>query len=165
MERLQEAIESLNVRLQARDVSQPILARLESRVVALEAEVASIHGRIPPRARLPAVLEEVKQRGAQHGLQFDAILPDYDSLIRSESDTVAAMSRVNVHFRLRGRYQDFGRFLESLKSLPFYVTPVVTSLEFQPKLYPRLRIALDAWFYLRESPVSSPNDRPRGEKR
>lgn len=143
----------LLTKIQSLKVSDQKLAQLEKKVKDLQAENSRLLARIYPKSELSVITAQLKKHGAQYGLKYEVILPDYESLLsdptfeRKESDLIT----LPLHLTFKGQYLRVGHFIESLQDLPFLISVGEVSIIHNEEKSSELLITLEAVLYLRET--------------
>ncbi|MFQ5751340.1 MAG: type 4a pilus biogenesis protein PilO, partial [bacterium] len=117
----------------------------------MQDEIREKQKKIIPKDDLALIVQEIQRKGRTFGLKFDTVIPDYETLMNDpgtekESEEVL---KLTVHMKLQGFYKSFGRFVESLNSLPFYLSIGELTLVYNEKIYPEVEILVDTVLYLR----------------
>jgi len=150
--KFRKEIDDIMLQIRSITVSPVELASLEREYETLEKEVQEEEARIYPKSRLGFVTEQISRRGRVYNLRFISITPSFDTLfpLQGLKKGDSPLIKLPVEFEIQGRYRDFGRFLESLRHLPFAFSIEEVKLVSDPKLYPDLNITMTGFIYLRE---------------
>ena len=153
---LQEKKEELLNKIRGFRISDAELASLEKRVDSHRRGLRAARARFVSKDDLEYAVEQIKLQGARLGLKFDQIIPDYASLmtIASLSEAGAQVQKLTVHLNMRGGYNSFGRFLESLEKLPFLVSLGEVSVVYHKGIHPELELVADAQLFVTSGQAS-----------
>jgi Tfp pilus assembly protein PilO len=142
----------LLLKIKSINVDDKQISALRTKVKSLQKEIHVIQSKVVLKDRLPEVINHLRKRGGEHQLEFISIIPDYESLMSSHPDAAPDKPlRLTIHLKLQGYYHNFGRFVESLHTLPFYLSIGEMMIEYSRKIHPQLEIIMDAEVFLRES--------------
>lgn len=146
--------DDLVTKLQSFRVDDRQLAALEAQVKTLKTQIESTQKKIIKKDGLKSAVTQIEVQGRKFGLKFLTIIPDYDSLMEvdQQDQSDKEVLQLTVHIKLQGTYRSFGRFLESLRELPFLVSLGEISLLYNEKIFPRLDVLADTILYLQETP-------------
>ena len=141
------------------------MARAEMQVRFLRQETDSlrrslrlVQARLANPEELQKLIQRLAKRGRRSGLNFVAVTPDYASLLLGQAQGPVQVLPISVE--AEGRFLSLGHFLEGLQQMPFYFQPTGLGLNYDPTLYPRLKIKVDGKLYLRASPEGATVQRP-----
>jgi len=152
--KIEAQIRNLMQKLQGATVSEKDLKSLEARRDQLRLEVADIEKRVWPKTLLPRIAEKIEERGRSYGLRFISITPSYEDLLRLgevEADgKKSPLIKLPVQFEMEGDYKSFGRFVDQVAQFPFVFTVGDFRLSRDPESYPRLKISMKGYLFLRE---------------
>jgi len=148
---INDETEKLLVKLQSFRVTDEQLSSLEEQIRKIDNELHQVQAKVLPKGELPLVIDQIQKKGRVFGLKFSAIIPEYKSLVNAEEPESGSgdLIKLTVHAQLQGYYKNFGRFLESLAQLPFYVSLGEISLVYHEPVYPQIVILVDFVLYLR----------------
>ncbi len=133
-----------------RSSSQEV-AGLEKEIEELKQDLEGTRSKILAKEGLGTAIMRLKSEGKKYGLQFQNMIPDYAALAaaKTKGGPGAAVLKLPVHIKLRGRYNSFGRYLASLETLPFLVSFGDMSLAYDTEIFPDVAILFDAVLYMR----------------
>lgn len=153
MKDIEKRTHDLVSKLQSFSVDDRQIVALEERVRTLKTEVESTQRKIINKDALKSAVRQLERQGRKFGLKFQTIIPDYDSLMEVGRDNESRedVMQLTVHIKLQGTYRNFGRFLESLGTLPFLISLGEVSILYNEKVFPQLDVLLDAILYLQEA--------------
>ncbi len=150
---LKEQTEELMMQLQSLRVTDVQVSTLQTQIEKLQLELAKTTARVRPKDDLPKLIAEIKARGAAHGLTFVSIIPEYNALVQQPENQDAEIIKLIVHFQIRGYYKNFGRFIETLAALPFFVSLGDFSLIYEESVFPQVLINVDLALFLSQTPA------------
>ncbi len=147
---LQQKKEELMDQIRGFRISAAELDALEQQVKMQRQSLKTTRARLVQKDELGQAVEQIRNGGKRHGLQFQQIIPDYASLmtIGSLSDAATEVQKLTVHLNMRGGYKNFGRFLESLSKLPFLVSLGDVSVVYHKGAQPELELVADAQLFV-----------------
>ncbi len=148
---LKQESERMLLTLQSFRVSDTQLKALEAQVDSLHQEIERTRQRLMPKHDLPLAIAQIRTLAGRFGLTLERVLPDYVTLLPAPDDPNAGgeILKLTVHLQMQGRYRDLGRFMESLRELPFFVSVGELTIAYNEAIHPRLNIMLDAVLFLR----------------
>lgn len=150
---LKQDTENLLIKLRSLKVTDRQIVSLEKQIEKLEEDIAVTQSRLFVKSDLPSIVRQIERKGRFYGLKFDNIIPEYDSLVRfpDAEDKQSDLIQLVVHIKIQGYYKNFGKFIENLDDLPFFVSLGEMGLYYNKDIYPELEIMLDVVLYLRET--------------
>jgi Tfp pilus assembly protein PilO len=150
---LKQDTENLLVKLRSFRVTDKQIVSLEKQIEKLEEEIAVTQSKVFAKSNLPFIVRQIEKKGRIYGLKFSNILPEYDSLVRfpEAEEQRSDLIKLVVHFKIQGSYKNFGKFIENLADLPFFISLGEISLYYNEDIYPELEITLDVVLYLQET--------------
>ncbi|NOZ57732.1 MAG: type 4a pilus biogenesis protein PilO [Calditrichaeota bacterium] len=132
------------------------MARAEMQIRLLRQETDSlkmalqqVQKRLANVDALQELIQRLAVRGRRAGLNFVAVTPDYTSLLLGQAK--GPVQALPISVEAEGRFLSLGHFLEGLRQMPFYFEPTGLGLNYDPTLYPKLKIRVDGKLYLRAS--------------
>ncbi len=131
----------------ARAEMQIRLLRLETD--SLKTALQQVQKRLADVGALQDLIQRLAIRGRRAGLNFVAVTPDYTSLLLGQAK--GPVQALPISVEAEGRFLSLGHFLEGLRHMPFYFEPTGLALNYDPTLYPKLKIRVDGKLYLRAS--------------
>jgi Tfp pilus assembly protein PilO len=123
--------------------------RLQGRVDSLEAALDGIRARLVESKYLDEVVAKLAQHARTCGVAFTSVEPDYGVLVEGKAE--GPVVRLPLRIQATGPFFSLGRFLDKLPEMDFFLEPTGTILQYDPGLYPKLRIYLSCLLYLRGS--------------
>lgn len=141
------------MKLQSLRVSEKKMGALQTSIDTLADEITKTQRMLIAKDDLPAAIDYIRRRGRTFGLTFHQVIPDYQELIPDSDEKSAASGvlRLTVHMKIQGRYKNFGNFIRSLATLPFYVSVSDVTLVYNQDIHPELEIMLDTVVFLLNS--------------
>jgi len=124
---------------------------LGSRVDTLTSTIDLFKKGILARNGLPLAVHAMRKKGRIYGLEFVSVIPDYDRLLEGDEVHKGDVLRLPIHVKSIGSYRSFGRFVESLATLPFLVSLGDVKLDYNEKEHPALSIIFDAILFIQKS--------------
>jgi Tfp pilus assembly protein PilO len=116
---------------------------------SLKAALQQVQKRLANVDALQELIQRLAARGRRAGLNFVAVTPDYTSLLLGQAK--GPVQALPISVEAEGRFLSLGHFLEGLRQMPFYFEPTGLGLNYDPTLYPKLKIRVDGKLYLRAS--------------
>ena len=133
------------VTLAARSALQ--IHRFQRQIDSLRTEFEDIQRHLFVPQALDQVVAKLSRQARMFGLAFNSVQPDYGVLVEGEFD--GPTGKLPVQIEATGQFLAVGSFLDSLDRLDFYFEPVGLSLQYDPAIYPKLKVHLSAFLYLR----------------
>ncbi|HEX9653784.1 MAG TPA: type 4a pilus biogenesis protein PilO, partial [bacterium] len=150
---LKDETEKLMIQVQSLQVTDVQISALQTQIEKLKVELAKTNARVSAKEELPKLIDDIKSKGVVLGVKFRTIIPEYNSLVSHPYDESAPeISKVTIHFQMQGYYKDFGRFVESLETLPFFLSVGDFSLVYEESVFPEILITVDIVLYLIQNP-------------
>lgn len=149
---LEQKKQEMLAKIRSLRVTDNELVSTEQKVMALRQALAQTQASLISLDDLEFAVKQIRRHGERFGLRFDKIIPDYDSLITVSklSNTNSSVQRLTLHLSLRGKYMNFGRFLESLTTLPFLVSLGDVNVIYHNGMFPELELMADAELFIVE---------------
>ena len=137
----------LNGKVQVAALSAMKIHRLQAEVDSLQNVLQTTRDKLFTLDRLDDVVAKLALRGRACGLVFDSVQPDYQTLVESKSEGPTV--RLPIQIEATGRYFALGHFLDGLSELDFYFEPTGLSVQYDPAIYPKLKVHLNGLLYVR----------------
>lgn len=150
---LKQETQNVAWKLQSLRVTEEQIASLETQIGSLQSELAKTQRKLLAKNDLPKIIQRIQRRARRYGLRFGQVIPDYEMLIAipDQENGPSDILQLTVHMKLQGYYKNFGNFVNSLPTLPFYVSVGEVTLLYNETIHPELEIIVDTVLYLRES--------------
>jgi Tfp pilus assembly protein PilO len=147
--------EQLMIQLQSFRVTDMQISTLQTQIEKLNVELAKTNARVCPKDDLPKLIDDIKAKGIANGLKFITIIPEYGDLVSKPNEESTAIIKLTVHFQIQGFYKNFGNFVESLATLPFFVSMGNCTMTYEESVFPQILITMDVVLYLSQSPTQT----------
>jgi Tfp pilus assembly protein PilO len=151
---IKDEITTLVSNIQNFQVTQEQVDGLEAQIADLSKKIAALEIRVISKDDLPEIVHQIHATGKMNGVNFQKIIPDYDSLIEIGSDNSGEIYKLVMHLQMRANYKQYGTFLEALGKSPFMVSLGNITIAYNPEYFPALSIEMEMILYLDEKPVT-----------
>ena len=128
--------------------------RLRVQTDSLLRELKSIRARLVEPEQLDELIQKLARRGRSVGMPFVSVVPNYDILLNDS--TKGPVLPLPIDIEATGRFFALGRFLDRLQAVGFFFEPTAVGIQYDPAIYPRLKIQISGNLYLR--PHQAPAD-------
>lgn len=153
---LHAKINDLSLRVAGLVAQDRQIADVEAEIDSTQKKIAHLEQRIYHKGQLRDMIRIIEQRGTLYGLRCSSIMPDYDALLRVDAklrEELGPLVILPVEFTLQGDFIDFGRFVESVDTLPFLFSISKLNVEATAESYPQVMVRMEGVLYLTESPL------------
>ena len=135
------------LRIQIRDAqSLTNVSRIQKEITEIE---RSFGGRLFKRNEVPRTLELLKDHITQYRLDILTLKPELkETLSLFVLSPDLSLETIPIHLRFKGDYVDTGRFLGSLKGLPFLMTLDTLHMGSPQTIYPKVETEITLSLYL-----------------
>ncbi|MFQ5604858.1 MAG: type 4a pilus biogenesis protein PilO [bacterium] len=150
LQAFKEESKKLLVQLQSFKVTDAQISALQAQVEKIQDEILTTRSKLIPKENLSQAVNELRNCGSRFGLKFNQVIPEYKSLIKlpDVEQTPSEIINLPVHVKLQGYYKNFGRFVEALRELPFYVSVGEVIIVYNEAIHPRVEILVDMILFL-----------------
>lgn len=154
---LSTKIKDLSLQVEGLLAQDRQIAGVQAEIDSTRQKIIDLETRIYPKAQLLYIIKSIEQRSQWYGLHFSAIMPDYDALLRldvQQREQLGPLVNLPVEFTVQGNFMNFGRFVESVGTLPFLFSITKLNVEVTAESYPQVIARMEGVLYLTESPVT-----------
>ncbi len=147
---IKDEFQELVYRFQSLRVSDQQILALEAQIKNLQTEIDRTEKKLIQKDNLASIIQQIQWKARTFGLKFERVIPDYQSLMNSPDakQDSAQVLKLTVHMKLQGYYKNFGKFINSLSEMPFYITLGEMTLLYNETIHPQIDIIVDAVLYL-----------------
>jgi len=130
---------------------------LEADVISLRQKIKQQHEKTIDRAGLQSAVNLLNKHGKKHGLRFNKILPDYESLMNEQALKITGtVVPFGLNLQMQGRYKNLGKFLETMKDLPILLSVKEFSIDYNEEVFPDLMLMVELQLFMRGGGTTEP---------
>ncbi|MDZ7373787.1 MAG: type 4a pilus biogenesis protein PilO [candidate division KSB1 bacterium] len=146
---LREQRNLLRNKVHAAEVAAIQVQQLQARIDSVQREISAVRHRLVALQSLDEVVARLAEHARARGFSFTSVEPDYRVLVEGKFE--GPVGKLPVRIQGTGQFFAVGQFLDTLGELDFLFEPTGTTLQYDPSLYPKLRVYLSGVLYLRGS--------------
>ncbi len=143
--RMERETEDILRRINVASSSSSQINELKDEIARLTEDLREKQSKIIPKDSLLFMENELRKLAQENKLEIVSIVPEHEALFQSDTSLII---RLPITMELKGKFFDFGNFLENMRELPFMIQESEVAMRTDDDLYPVLMIVLKSYGYV-----------------